>query len=282
MTTANLSLEERLESIKDKYPRLYNEHKSFDYIVGLDLVRAKLCDVSRDLGEGMILAIMVHPNPTDEKESTIDVGTVSIAAIQEFYWGSSICEEVARKQCEILSTYLQMLDQGKTDILVFCQWVWSPEEIEIHGSRMSRQPLHHLGTISKPFYWGTVQQSQPSKSKPKPKTAEKALEAELIGWLHNYGVQADNQISTSRHRMDIWIPGVCFLELKRSKVSGDDVCQAIDYCAEYQKPVVLVGNHISEMASRGIEAFNKAVSSEMIVFVSWSGVRTYLKGLLSL
>jgi hypothetical protein len=81
--------------------------------------------------------------------------------------------------------------------------------------------------------------------------------------------------------MDLWIPGRCFLELKKGKVTGDDICQAIDYCAEYQKPVILVGNHINEMASRGIEAFNKAVDAEMLTFVQWSAIRTYLKGLFS-
>jgi hypothetical protein len=39
--------------------------------------------------------------------------------------------------------------------------------------------------------------------------------------------------------------------------------------------------HIGSMASRGIEAFNKAVEADMLVFVQWSTVKTYLKGLFS-
>jgi hypothetical protein len=182
------------------------------------------------------------------------------------------------------------LAKARQQYLVYCKWNWHlegmdgasniDEAIEYLKSNLT-QPIDYLGFVPKPFSWG-LNTEAPFVVK-KEKTAsvpEKSLEHSLLDWLHAKGIKADNQISTSRHRTDIWIPGKCFLELKKSKISGDDVCQAMDYCTEYKKPIVLVGNHISEMASRGIEAFNKAVESEMVVFVSWSAVRTYLKGLL--
>jgi hypothetical protein len=160
-------------------------------------------------------------------------------------------------------------------------WDWGCQDDVVPGTEVV-QPKVFIGLAPNPFEWSSPIQSPPKKQKSKSASTENDLEKSLIKWLHACGVKADSQVVTSRHRTDIWIPGVCFLELKKAKISGDDVCQAIDYCAEYKKTIVLVGNHIGEMASRGIEGFNKSVGSEMIVFVSWSGVRTYLKGLLSL
>lgn len=70
------------------------------------------------------------------------------------------------------------------------------------------------------------------------------------------------------------------LELKQGRVSGEDVCQAIDYAATYQMPIVLVGTGLSSAASRGIDAFNRAMGKDLIIFVTWGGVRPYLNGLL--
>lgn len=134
--------------------------------------------------------------------------------------------------------------------------------------------------IEKPFFW-SKEQKTPVRPKPnKPK--EKDLEKELLEWLFSYGIEADNQVTTSKHRTDIWIPSKCFLELKRDKVTGDDICQAIDYCVDHKMPIVVVGNSITNMASRGITAFNKAVNADLICFVQWSAIKVYLKGLLGL
>lgn len=137
-----------------------------------------------------------------------------------------------------------------------------------------------IDLIEKPFTWSEKQKTQkrPKPSKPK----EKDLEKELLDWLFSYGIQADNQVKTSKHRTDIWIPSKCFLELKRDKITGDDVCQAIDYCAEHKMPIVIVGNSITDMACRGISAFNKAVNADLICFVQWSAIKVYLKGMLNL
>jgi hypothetical protein len=168
--------------------------------------------------------------------------------------------------------------QNETQIPVIVRWGYQDSKnSQLFNGR--EYLTGFTGSIPRPFNWAPEEQkpSKPKASKP----LEKDLESDLLKWLHDRGIQADNQISTSKHRMDLWIPGKCFLELKTGKVSGDDVCQAIDYCAEYKLPVVLVGNHIGEMASRGIEAFNKAVESDMVAFVQWSAVKTYLKGLLA-
>lgn len=137
-----------------------------------------------------------------------------------------------------------------------------------------------LDLIEKPFNWGAETQkiAKPKPSKPK----EQDLERELLEWLFSHGIQADNQVTSSNHRTDIWIPSKCFLELKRDKVTGDDICQAIDYCASHKMPIVVVGNSITSMASRGITAFNKAVDADLICFVQWSAIKVYLKGLLGL
>lgn len=137
-----------------------------------------------------------------------------------------------------------------------------------------------LDLIEKPFSWDK-EKKKPAKVKiEKPK--EQDLESELLEWLFSYGIQADNQVTSSNHRTDIWIPSKCFLELKRDKVTGDDICQAIDYCAAHKMPIVVVGNNISNMASRGITAFNKAIGADLLCFVQWSAIKVYLKGLLGL
>jgi hypothetical protein len=181
----------------------------------------------------------------------------------------------------LLMEYVNACEKGcKIPILI--KWSYSSELVEISEDYILHQPLTRLTSIKKPFEWAPEPVKKPSTKKPSTKPLEKDLESELLNWMHSRGIQSDSQIQTSKHRMDLWIPGKCFLELKKGKVSGDDVCQAIDYCAEYKLPVVLVGNHIGDMASRGIEAFNKAVDGDLIAFVQWSAIRTYLKGLMSL
>jgi hypothetical protein len=193
-------------------------------------------------------------------------------------------ESLSQSGCALFSPYvysaINNIQENYSYAPILVKWMYSEMFINDREEFILREPLQHVGVIARPFQWAT----EPAKPIPvKPNTVkplEKDLESDLLKWLHMRGVQADNQIKTSKHRMDLWIPGKCFLELKAGKVSGDDVCQAIDYCAEYKLPVVLVGNHIGEMASRGIEAFNKAVDGDLISFVQWSAVKTYLKGLL--
>jgi hypothetical protein len=83
------------------------------------------------------------------------------------------------------------------------------------------------------------------KTKPKPKKLERDLEAELLFWLDQRDVMAEQQVIAKGKRTDIWIPGKCFLELKRNRVTGDDVCQAANYYTLYSRQVVLVGETLS-------------------------------------
>lgn len=276
------SLSQYMESIKDSYPRLYSEYHGFNLLVEKYSVEIAKCYQS--LPPDSVVCVSIRPFIKDhddicESGAHISFGYSHKTSIQSL----EVVKEVAQ-QNEAIYALLEV-DRTSDEFPVFCRWEWSEEMVEYHGFHIGCQPMWTIQTVKKPFSWEspfgktTGVSARPKKS---PQKTEKELEHELLSWLHSLGVQADNQVSTSKHRMDLWIPGYCFLELKKTKVSGDDVCQAIDYCAEYKKPVILVGNHISEMASRGIEAFNKAVGSEMIVFISWSGIRTYLRGLLNL
>ena len=270
-----LTLQTALEEIKDQNPRLYNEYKCFDFIA--EEYRESIASLYHKRYPTEMIVVEVHPYEKGDGDASLikfglcETETARSLYVDDWHDGDPIASELFDSAISSPGTP------------VFCLWIWSELAIESEGDKMSRQPRHHIGSIATPFRW-----ADPSTKEVKPKPAkktvvsEKALEEALLEWLHSHGLKADNQISSGRQRMDLWIPGHCFLELKKAKVSGDDVCQAIDYCVERQKPVILVGNHISEMASRGIEAFNKAVKSEMIVFISWSGIRTYLKGLLSL
>ena len=112
---------------------------------------------------------------------------------------------------------------------------------------------------------------------------EQELELELFNWLQIHGVEVERQVSTkNNHRLDLWIPGRMMLELKARIVTGDDVCQAIDYYATYQRPIILVGKGLSTAASRGMEGFTRETIQDALVFVTWSAVKTYLKGALNI
>jgi hypothetical protein len=119
-----------------------------------------------------------------------------------------------------------------------------------------------------------------SKQRKKSSHLERKKEDELYYWLVHQGVKVERQVKTSyNHRLDLWIPGKLMLELKAGRVTGDDVCQAIDYYATYKRPILLVGSGMSSAASRGIESFNK-LFQDTIVFVTWSGVKNYLQSTL--
>jgi hypothetical protein len=180
---------------------------------------------------------------------------------------------------EVIQRHItQVKAAGKMPVVI--RWTYTLKHVEYDECGILSRPLQYLGQVNVPYTPPAQTNSSVGKKK-RTMVLEKDLESDLLKWIHSRGFDAENQISTSKHRMDIWIPGKCFLELKRGRVSGDDICQAIDYCAEYKLPVIVVGNHINSMASRGAEAFNKAVDGEMLIFVQWSAVKTYLKGLFS-
>jgi hypothetical protein len=121
-----------------------------------------------------------------------------------------------------------------------------------------------------------------SRQKNTNQPSERELETELLSWLEINGIETERQVTTkNNHRLDLWIPGQIILELKKSKVTGDDICQAIDYYATYSRSIVIVGKGMSDAASRGIEAFNKAMKDDCLVFITWATVKPYLKAILT-
>lgn len=121
----------------------------------------------------------------------------------------------------------------------------------------------------------------PKRKSSKPKKLERDLEAELLYWLDQRGVMAEQQVASRGKRTDVWIPGKCFLELKRGRVTGDDVCQAAKYFTLYSRQIILVGETMSPRAGEGISAINAVVKEDALAFVTWSGVRTYLEARLA-
>lgn len=111
---------------------------------------------------------------------------------------------------------------------------------------------------------------------------EKLLEEDLRLWLIASGVEVESQVSTQRHRLDLWIPGQMMLELKAGKATADDVCQALDYYSHYQRPVLLVGSGLTNSASRGLGAITNLIGDNAVMFVTWGAVKPYLSSVLDL
>lgn len=121
------------------------------------------------------------------------------------------------------------------------------------------------------------------KPKPKPKKQlEQDLELELMVWLHDNGINAEKQTKVGNYRTDIWIPGVCFIELKRGKVTAKDFCQALRYNVETDCKIILVGADVEKDVVATINTYNNLSGCEKIIFVPWDTTKTYLRGLLGI
>jgi len=132
-----------------------------------------------------------------------------------------------------------------------------------------------------PYFW--LKQKSAARVKLKRNSdTERQLEIDLQAWLLSFGVNVESQVTTHNHRLDLWIPGKLMLELKAGKVAGDDVCQAIDYYATYQRKILLVGKGLSDSATRGIDGFNRSIEDDALLFVTWGAVKTFLKAYLQL
>jgi hypothetical protein len=106
---------------------------------------------------------------------------------------------------------------------------------------------------------------------------ESDFEAKVIAFLEARGVNAFRQLSTVKHRLDIYVPGHMVIELKSGKVTGDDVCQAVDYLASYKMDILLVGTGLSDAATRGVEAVNQISREHQILFVTRNACFRYLE-----
>lgn len=162
---------------------------------------------------------------------------------------------------------------------ITCCWGFNDEntltEFHVNGAI----PLEMMTFVIPNFLENIVQKvEKESKTVNTSKKKESLLESELYDWLILNSVSAFRQAKkTTGNVNDIWIPDTMFLELKRGSVTGNDVCQAIEYYSESKVPVVLVGDKITTKASKGLKGFN-AICKESVVFVDWSCIKDYLKG----
>jgi hypothetical protein len=105
---------------------------------------------------------------------------------------------------------------------------------------------------------------------------EKDFELRLEAFLQVNGFFVERQVSSSGKRLDLWLPGIMMIECKAGRVTGDDVCQGLDYLASFRKNILLIGTGLSTAASRGIEAANK-LSEVKLIFVTHEASFDYLK-----
>lgn len=118
------------------------------------------------------------------------------------------------------------------------------------------------------------------KKQKKVKVKESFLEENLVKWLSDNGVECFRQTQVQKGRTDIWIPGACFLELKRGKITSKDFCQALRYNTSTDRKIVLVGSDVEKDVVATLESYNDLTGVQSISFVSWSSVNVYLRGLL--
>ena len=105
----------------------------------------------------------------------------------------------------------------------------------------------------------------------------------MYDWLRLQGVNAERQVqTTSKHCIDLWIAEKLMIELKKSSITGNDICQCIEYASEYKLPIVLIGDKLTTAASRGIKGFNKLCPKHKITFLTWDSSKDYLRGVLRL
>jgi hypothetical protein len=108
------------------------------------------------------------------------------------------------------------------------------------------------------------------------KKEEADFETSLMAFLTNRGVTAVRQVTSGSNRLDILVPGHLIIEIKAGKVTGDDMCQAIDYLAMHKMDVLLVGTGLSDSATRGMAAIN-LISDHQILFVTKNACFHYLE-----
>lgn len=103
------------------------------------------------------------------------------------------------------------------------------------------------------------------------------FESKLEAFLQVNGIEVERQVASNQKRIDLWIPGQLMIECKAGKVTGDDICQAVDYLATFERDVLLIGTGMTSAASRGIEAINKLSSECKLLFVTQEACFGYLK-----
>lgn len=113
-----------------------------------------------------------------------------------------------------------------------------------------------------------------------PKSRQKKefdFESRLEAFLQVNDIEVERQVASNEKRIDLWIPGQLMIECKAGKVTGDDICQAVDYLATFERDVLLIGTGMTTAASRGIEAINKLSFECKLLFVTQEACFGYLK-----
>lgn len=206
--------------------------------------------------------------------SRVDVASYKQHLIN-FYGG----QEAIKCHLDATERILDLIDPDRHCLLYLQQGIFLTEhDIYWKDERFISDLIEFPVSLSSWYTSSFVTSNRKPRQQP-----EQNLEIELFNWLKIHGVEVERQVATkSNHRLDLWIPGRMMLELKAAKVTGDDICQAIDYYATYQRPIILIGKGLSTAASRGIEGFTKETTQSALVFVTWSAARTYLKGALNI
>lgn len=207
------------------------------------------------------------------------ISCVDINSYREHLVNFYVAQENLNCHANAIERILELLDPDRQCWLYLQQGIFLPEH-RVYW--LDDQIVSNL--VEFPVSLSSWHQSSFVTAHRKPRQQpEQELELELFNWLQIHGVEVERQVSTkNNHRLDLWIPGRMMLELKARIVTGDDVCQAIDYYATYQRPIILVGKGLSTAASRGIEGFTRETIQDALVFVTWSAVKTYLKGALNI
>jgi len=288
------------ESITKYYHDLWsNEVISFcsSRILRIKEMHQKACLLSR-IGKAYIA---LRWNPCyGEDSSTVDIQALPI---------DNIFDEISKDDCGVFSV---IPSNEKLIFLEFTEKVLRSENIIVYSNHITNRTVKN--TIPSVIFYeqNGVKESifcqdfsltgvhvclnesiaveakersekrESKKEKPQ-KATEQSREDSLYDWLRIQGIDVERQVKTSsNHTIDLWIPDKMMIELKRSSVSGNDICQCIEYASEYRLPIVLVGDKISGAASRGIKGFNKLCPKNKILFISWDAIHYFLKGRLNI
>lgn len=227
-----------------------------------------------------------HPEKDCTSLITIEAGTIdpSIDGDPDYQNAiNSIASHVV--SCElnglipIFSVHGDPAKKHSNGVIVF----YKDELNENQLLRVDKMPFYCISTFADPCLFEEIKQRESSRKQATEKKQqiplEKVKEDELYDWLRLHGVNIERQVKTSSKQfVDLWVPGKMMIEIKRGNVTANDVCQCIDYAAEYRLPIILIGEKITGNASRGLAGFNKLCKKQKIFYVSWDVAYDFLRG----
>lgn len=111
--------------------------------------------------------------------------------------------------------------------------------------------------------------------------SEAELEKDLRNWLLGNGFGVEQQVTSGDFRYDLWIPGEFFMEIKKSKINSNDICQVISYLSKTDLSFILIGQSIGGYQSQAIESINRLLGKPRILFIQWSCAKEVLSAMLA-